>query len=294
MEEITALIDKKGDELEEQRFQLLQEIATGLSSDEAFPTSFDFLIKLRKALQDPEISIDRIVTLINLEPLIPLHLVRLANSAYYRRGDEVKDAKAAIQRLGLQRVRATAAAIAMQQLIHSRKMVVFADICERLWHHSLDASCAAYVLSRRMTRLNPDEAMLAGLVHDIGVFYLLYHFSLIEELHTRPVSAMYLAERWHASIGHALLSRMGIPEEIAIACLEHDVQRIVPIPPANMSDVVYISNRLAGGLTSWFTEPLENAEENDREVEFYRASLEELHDEIAEYRESMLQAFADV
>ena len=39
--------------------------------------------------------------------------------------------------------------------------------------------------------------MLAGLVHDIGVFYLLYRFARHEELRQRPNSALHLAARWH-------------------------------------------------------------------------------------------------
>ncbi len=248
---VAPIPDKKGEALERQRFQLLSDIAKDLSDETTFPTCFDLVIRLRKALQDPDQTIDQIARLISIEPLIPLRLIHLANSALYSRGVEVKDAKAAIQRLGLRHVRSAAMAIAMTQLLNSKDMVVFGELPQQLWDHSLRAACAAQVIARRMTRINPDEAMLAGLVHDLGAFYLLYRFSQYEELRQRPDTTRFLVARWHESIGHSLLMALGIPEEIAQAMLDHDTPRPLPHPPNNLSDLVYVANILAGSRSAW-------------------------------------------
>jgi hypothetical protein len=55
-----------GDELSKHRFELLQDIAAELSSDTTFPTSFDLLVRLRKALHDPNQTIDQITSLISI------------------------------------------------------------------------------------------------------------------------------------------------------------------------------------------------------------------------------------
>jgi HD-like signal output (HDOD) protein len=250
MDEI-AQIDKKGEELERQRFTLLQDIAAELSGETTFPTCFDLVIRLRKALQDQSQTIDQIATIISTEPLIPLRLIHLANSALYSRGQEVKDVKAAINRLGLQHVRTTAMAIAMEQLIRSREMAIFEEVTLKIWNHSLSTACAAYVIAKRMTKFNADEAMLAGLVHDLGAFFLLYRFAQYEELRLRPVSAVHLAARWHESIGYTLLQALGIPEEIAAAMIDHDCRRLLPESPVSLADVVYAANAMSGGMASW-------------------------------------------
>jgi HD-like signal output (HDOD) protein len=248
-----AAIDKKGEALEQQRFQLLQSIANELSGETTFPTYFDLVVRLREALQDPNQTIDQIASIVSVEPLIPLRLVHLANSALYSRGGEVKDVKAAINRLGLRRVRSSAMAIAMQQLISSKEMADFKETSTRLWNHSVSAACAAFVIAKRLTRINPDEAMLAGLVHDLGAFFLLYRFAQYEELRIRPVSAIHLVARWHESIGHSLLLALGIPDEIVESVIDHDDKRVPPDTPAGLADVVYVSNVMAGGKSSWLT-----------------------------------------
>ena len=77
-------------------------------------------------------------------------------------------------------------AIAMKQMLMSRSMVDFDELTRKLWEHSLHSAAAAYVLAKRMTRINPDEAKLAGVVHDLGAFYMLYRALQYPELRKRP------------------------------------------------------------------------------------------------------------
>jgi HD-like signal output (HDOD) protein len=283
--------DKKGAELENRRFQLLQSIAKDLTSETTFPTSFDLVVRLRKALKDPNQTLDQIARLVSVEPLIPLRLIHLANSALYSRGQEVKDVKAAINRLGLQSVRTSAMSIAMTQLLCSKDMAVFKETSAKLWDHSLSTACAAHVIAKRLTRFNPDEAMLAGLVHDLGAFYLLYRFAQDDELRARPVSATYLAARWHESIGHSLLLSLGIPDEIADAVLDHDATRIPPGRPVSLADVVYVSNILAGGMSAW-RDADDHIDGDGKAIEHVDQSYLDLRDEIKEFEVEMRNQLA--
>jgi len=280
-----------GEELSKHRFELLQDIAEELSSDTTFPTSFDLLVRLRKALHDPDLSLDQISKLISIEPLIPLRLIHLANSVMYNRGQEVKDARTAVQMLGLNNVRSVAMAITMNQLMQSKDLLIFGDLPQKLWDHCLRSACAAFAISKHIANINPDEAMLAGLVHDLGAFYLLYRFSQEEELRTRPDSTKYLVARWHESIGYTLLIALGVPQEIADAMVDHDVMRSLPSIPLNLSDVVYVSNMLAGGLSDWldFDEDMVGRQEM---YDLAREAYKEYIDEIDAYTDQMRSLLA--
>lgn len=244
--------NKTGSELANQRFQMLEDIARELAGEVVFPTCFDIAIQLRKVLQDPDQPLERIANLVGTEPLISAKLLTLANSALYNpSGNPVRNLSGAISRLGLKVVRTTALAIAMNQLLRSKDMVGFNEITRNLWDHSLLTASAAYVVARRLTRLNPDEAMLAGLVHDLGAFYMLYRATQYDELRTRPDTVKYLIIHWHENIGYTLLNALGLPEDIVEAVREHDQPRQVPAAPKNLADVIYVSNLLAGGATEW-------------------------------------------
>ncbi len=244
--------DKTGEALKAQRFQMLEDIATELGGEVIFPTHFDAVLRLRKVLQDPNQSIGSIAAVVALEPLISAKLLHLANSvALNPTGHEVLDLKSAIARLGINTVRTAAMSIVMHQLLRAKGMAEFTELTKLLWDHSVQTAAAARVIARHMTKLNPDEAMLAGLIHDLGAFYMLYRATQYPELRNRPDSVKYLIIQWHESIGVSLLNALGIPQEIVAATEDHDQMRPTPTPIRTLSDVIYVANMLAGGHFEW-------------------------------------------
>jgi HD-like signal output (HDOD) protein len=81
------------------------------------------------------------------------------------------------------------------------------------------------VLARRIAKINGDEAMFAGLVHDLGVFYLMSRAATFPELVNDKVELHALLVGWHDNIGHALLSALGSPESVLVAVQEHETDR---------------------------------------------------------------------
>lgn len=256
--------DKTGEALAAQRFQMLQDIARELAGEVTFPTCFDLAMRLRKVLNSPDSTLAQICKVLTADPLICTKLLKLANSAALNAGgNEITDIKVAVLRLGFNTVRSAAMAVVMKQMLQSKGLVEFQDLTKKLWQHSVLTASAASVLAQRLTRLNADDALLAGLVHDMGAFYMLYRASQYEELRVRPETLRYLVVQWHESIGETLLTALGVPEHIVLAIQDHDHPRPMPHPLQNLSDVVFVANAIAGGCyESQFldTEPvIENA-----------------------------------
>lgn len=246
--------DITGEALNAQRFQMLEDIAKELSGqDIVFPTCFEVSLRLRKELQDADLPIARIASIVSVEPLVVAKLIRLANSVLYNpSGLHVRTVPAAITRLGINLVRITALAIASKQMMLSKDMAAFRDLSSALWKHSIKSAVAARILARTYTPLNPDEAMLAGLLHDFGAFYMLYRAAHYPDLCERPETVKFLIMQWHDSIGASLLNALGLPAEIVQAILNHDHPRgSAPTPLKTLSDVVYVSNILSGAYFGW-------------------------------------------
>jgi len=252
--------DKSGPALSAQRFRMLEDIAAELAGDIQFPTCFDVAVRLRRLLNDPEVSLEKIALAISADPLISSKLLALANSAAFCGGQPLRDIRGAIQRLGLEAVRTTSLAIAMKQMLQSRDLVGFDELARRLWQHSLHSAAAASLLAGKMTRIRPDEAFLAGMVHDIGAFYMLYRATRYPELVARPESLKYLVAQWHESIGISVLDALGLPEDMVEAIRDHDQRREAPPVPRNLADVVYLGNILAGAHFEWLYEDAESAD----------------------------------
>jgi putative nucleotidyltransferase with HDIG domain len=247
--------DKKGDELKAQRFEMLADIAKELSGEVIFPTYFDAVLRLRKVLQDSSLSITEIAAAVSMEPLIgqqSYYSISPIPSLFNPAGlAKWWTSSLRITRLGLNAVRTTAMSIVMSQLMRAKGMANFAELTHALWDHSIKTAAAARIIAKNLTRLNPEEAMLAGLIHDLGAFYMLYRATQYEELRHRPDSVRYLIIQWHESIGVSLLNAIGIPEEIVDATVDHDQVRPTPSPIRSLPEVVYVANMLAGGHFEW-------------------------------------------
>ncbi|RDE49103.1 MAG: HDOD domain-containing protein [Candidatus Accumulibacter meliphilus] len=282
--------DKHGQALSAQRFQMIKDIADELGKgDVVFPTSFDAAMRLRRELQNPDLPLARVSSIVSLEPLIAAKLLQLANSALYQaRGAPAQDLKAAITRLGLNLVRTTALAIAMRQLMRSKDIAIFSDLTTALWNHSLKTAAATRVLARAHTRINQDEALLAGLVHDLGAFYMLYRAAQYPELCARPDSMRFLIMQWHESIGVSLLDALGMPEEIVNATIDHDQPRPAPETIQTLAEIVYIGNILAGTHFEWLHQ---DVNPNAEEVEVFRKRFADLLPEIDRDAEQMQTIF---
>ncbi len=244
--------DKKGEALKQQRFQMLEDIASEMSGEIVFPSYFDAVLRLRNALRDPDVPFERIVALVRTEPMTCTRLLQQANSAAQGVSREVRDIGAAIQRLGINAVRNVALSVAMTQLVRSKELVPFAQLSRTLWLHSLYSAAAAEVLSAELSRINPEEALFAGLIHDLGAFYMLYRAAQYEELRERPDTVRYLITQWHESIGEALLFALKLPEAFVDAVRHHDQPR-PPLRenPRNLGEIVYAANLLARAEFEW-------------------------------------------
>jgi putative nucleotidyltransferase with HDIG domain len=224
-------------------FRFLQTLAAELSAREiTFPTFVEAALKVRLALNDPDIDLNRLARIISGEPLLAAKVVRLANSAALNPGGHrVADVRSAVTRVGFGAVRATAAAFAMQQLRSAKELAMFADETRRVHHHSLDVAAIAYVLARSLTRLSAEEAMFAGLVHDIGRFYLLARAAREPDLLAAPAELAAIVDDWHPSIGESILASMDVPEPVRNAVAEHESSPYV-FPPRTLRDVVVLAN----------------------------------------------------
>ncbi len=233
-------------------FKILEDIAKDLSGSEiTFPTFLDITFQVRTALKDPNLSVEQLAKLVGAEPLMSTKIIRMANSAALNpSGKEVADVKNGIIRVGMEAVRSVSFAVAMEQLLKSKQMQPFEAISKRLWEHTAHVASLARVLARKIARINGDEAMFTGLVHDIGVFYLMSRAAGFPELIDDKPELHALLVGWHDNIGHALLTALGSPESVCNAVLEHENDREIK-EIKTLSEVLYVANKIANRSASW-------------------------------------------
>jgi putative nucleotidyltransferase with HDIG domain len=227
-------------------FRFLQQLADDLSrGDVSFPTFIDATLRVRRALHDANVDAGRVALAIGAEPLLAARIMHVANSpGLGAHGAAVGDLKNAILRLGYSNVQSLATAVAMAQLVVAKDMRPFLRHGETVWRHSLDVAAIAHLLARKFTRLNPEEALFCGLVHDIGKFYLLSKVSNYPELANDAVALDAVLEEWHAAIGHAVLGAMDLSEVVLAAVAGHGLA-VYPQALRTLTDVIVAANLLS-------------------------------------------------
>jgi HD-like signal output (HDOD) protein len=126
--------------------------------------------KLVALLFDDNVDAAEIVRCLQAEPALAARVLKVANSAYYRRGGNVGTFEQALVVLGLSGVRGIAAVGCMER-IRVPNVGNLLD-AQRFRCHSIAVAAAAQSLSQRASAGVDAEAFMAGLIHDIGLVIL--------------------------------------------------------------------------------------------------------------------------
>jgi len=225
------------------RAAFLQDFAKQLNTREIeLPPFPDAYARILSALDDPDLSMNQVARVVTTAPDLCVRILRMANSALLNRaGIEVTDVDVAVARLGAATVRNAAVSLATQELFPIPKNSPLYDDLRRLHETSVKTAAWAYTLSGRAHLLSErDNAMLTGLLHNVGNFYIL---SRIEDF---PEFADPETERaWAPGVGSAIIESWGFPAEIARAVELQADEDACHYGPADLRDLLIVSKHLA-------------------------------------------------
>ena len=241
------------------RREALKSIAAeAAAGDIAFPTSAEVALRVQRALDDPDCHIEAAGRLVQTEPLLAARVVALANSvAFNRSGRAVTEVRIAVQRLGFRMIRALATAVVARQLAGVSTNPRHRLLADQLWEHSAHVAALAHVLARRVTKQDPETAIFAGVVHEVGAFYLLsragdYPCLLLDEPVLETVDGggdedegeEEANTEGNGAVGAAVLKKLSVPDKVveAIGVLWHGY---MALPPASLGDTLLLADSLA-------------------------------------------------
>ncbi len=228
-------------------FAFVQSLAGELSAGKVDLPSFpEVAVRVRRILSDPKSSIEQVVRVVGSEPALAARLMRIANSASLNRsGRAVADLRTAINRIGYNMVRSASISFAMAQIRSANKIAGLEHYLTDLWQRSTLVAAFAFVIARTCSKVNPDEAMLGGMMHGIGKLYVLTRATRHPELFADNAVLDGLISDWHASIGKAILENWDFSEELANAVGDQDDHNNEEAGPARLHDVIAIAILMA-------------------------------------------------
>ena len=196
--------------------------------------------KVREAVNNPDAAANTIAKAVSSDASIAARLLQVANSPLYRGNSAISNVQNAITRLGAPLVRNLVTSLILKQLFQS-KTPALKQRMQALWEHSTQVAAISHILARKLTRLKPDEAMLAGLIHDIGALPILVKAESAPELIANPAALEELIAKLHASVGRLILEAWKFPPELVTVAAEHENLRRVS-DQLDYTDIVTVAN----------------------------------------------------
>ena len=190
--------------------------------DVHLPAVPDVTLKLQELLgEEDRADSHKVAAIIATEPAIAASTLRLANSVAFGGLREVVQLDEAVSRVGMRQVASLATTIATRGAFKSKNPARALRLTE-LWTRSLIAA----VTTRRLAlgQTDPEEAYLAGLMHDVGKPLTLKLLDTCEKHFVEPLTTNVideLLEAMHVELGHKLLQAWRIPESICEVTLRH-------------------------------------------------------------------------
>jgi HD-like signal output (HDOD) protein len=209
----------------------------------AFGTSAQVALKVRQMLDDVNCNVDDLAKLIQADPLLSARVVALANSAYYNRsGRNITEVRKAAAQLSFSSIRSLVIAIVTREMAGKQPNQAAQHLSKRLWEHTTHVASLAQVIARHVTHQDPETAMFAGIVHEIGGFYML---SRVDDF---PCLLEGNASDWvdegEIAVGRAVLNELSVPA-LVINTIEEFWEGYMAMPPVTLSDTLLLAEELA-------------------------------------------------
>lgn len=190
------------------------------------PTLPEVAVQVRNLVNNPKATARQISRLVSADPALSARLLKIINSPALRGHEKIDNIQSAVTRLGAVQLRNLVTTLVMQQLYQAKGTQHTKQRLKELWAHSAKVAALSFVIAKRFTRLPPDQAMLAGLVHDIGVLPILRRAEGYPQLVEQPAVLEDVIKHLHTIIGPFILDEWGFsPELVAVTSQHEDVWR---------------------------------------------------------------------
>ncbi|PJB96259.1 MAG: hypothetical protein CO080_03705 [Nitrospirae bacterium CG_4_9_14_0_8_um_filter_70_14] len=216
------------------------------------PSAPPVVTDLMAAMANPMTDAQQIAAVIARDPTLVAQLLRVANSPFYGRRGQVASVEAAVMTLGFHAVRNLVVALSTRGVYGE-----FTGLTRTLWDHANAVAQASGAIAKHVGKISVEDALAAGLLHDLGMVLLLRadppgYEALVAG--AGDVIALAAAERArfgfdHGDAGAAVVLHWSLPESLvavvgAVHCLTRVAEEGAPV--TRLAACVTLADGLCG------------------------------------------------
>jgi HD-like signal output (HDOD) protein len=206
----------------------------------SLPTLPDIAQKIRAAINSEDANSAKVARVVQMDPAITARLVHVANSALYAGRKKIESCPEALTRLGLKSAQHLITSLSLKTVFAAKTAGIRKRMAE-LWAHSSYVAAISAVLAHKSRGFDPDRAMLAGLIHDIGCVPVLAIADRHPEQAPDPAQLDQALRALRAPVGVLIMRRWDFPADFQrVAAYAEDWSRDHP-GPADYTDLVLLA-----------------------------------------------------
>lgn len=138
------------------------ELVNSVKDIQAMPS---VIVKVLNVMKKPTVSMKELGDIVMYDQSLTIKILALVNSAYYGFSQQISSISIALSLLGMVKVKNIIVAVAMKPMMSNA-----GD--KELWKHSIRVAAGCEYLASLTKIMDPDEAFIAGFIHDIGKIVL--------------------------------------------------------------------------------------------------------------------------
>jgi HD-like signal output (HDOD) protein len=213
-------------------------------NDLVLPAMPAWAANVMKMLDNIKAAAGKIASTVSTDPVFVAQLLKTANCALYTGKPKVYSINAAVDRIGYEMLRNLIVSITMDKLSIIEKPALKKHLA-KFRDHSREVAAICYVLAKSQKHLTQDQAMLAGLIHNIGWLPLLLYIE-DKNLSVDDKTIATIIRKYSALVGERLLELWEFPPELVEIPMAHeDIHRETASTRASYADIVTVANMLS-------------------------------------------------
>ena len=239
----------------------IHEVETAIKEDHLIlPSSPDSIIRIRKLIDDPDTLNTQLAQAMSTDAALTARILKVANSARYISSGKIDKLTDAISRLGISLIKVLVTNHAMMQIFYPQKGKI-SLLIQKVYEHSLDVARLSYAIASMTKYLSADDALLAGLVHDIGYLPLLQVVTTYNDitLDNKAINSLMIKE--HPRIGAELLKNWNFPDNIIDAIENHEHITRTDSGNADLADVIRVADIILANEKNQFEPHISRVED---------------------------------
>lgn len=242
--ELYEVVEESGEDQQAAEDQLAFQLYEDLNSNQLLlPSLPDVAIRVGQAVNHDLADAKRVARVIENDPVITAKLIKVANSARYGGRATVAQLPDAIARIGMTTTHSLVITFALREIFRCNTPTLY-ETMRDLWEQARKVGAISHILAQRCGKIDPESALLAGLVHNIGSVAIITYARDFPELSGSLEMLQGVIDRLKSQLGKIILGHWDFPPELVEATVD-DPKRAHE-GPCDMGDLVIIARQHIG------------------------------------------------